>query len=160
MKRRAFLIQALLLLVILLVLCLAVLGRQPYNYSSARQTLKLAQARALAQAGMEEVRVKLNKDLSWRRLGEVGALTYLEEMRDPISGERVGAYRVTVNQEWSQPDFEILRLESEGMVGELERPEARLVISSLLDLRESARDGTGDPNPDFFRWLEWNERIP
>ena len=158
--KRGFLVQALLLLVLLFVLCLAILGRQTHSYSAARQSLLQAQARALAVAGVENLRVKLNKDYEWRRLGQVGAVSYVEEVRDPQGGTRVGAYRVTLNQVWSQPDFEVLKIESEGLLGDLEKPEARLVISALMDIRPEPRSGAGSENPDLFRFIEWNERIP
>ena len=157
--RRGYLIQTLMLLALLFVFCLAILGRQPYAYSTALQNSRLAQARALAMAGLEDIRVKLVKDYEWRRLGQVSAVSYVEDVLDPETNARLGSYRVTLNQEWAPLDYEILRIECEGILGNLDRPEARLVISTMMDIRVESRTGGGD-NPDFFRLIEWNERVP
>jgi type II secretory pathway component PulK len=95
--KRGFLIQSLLLIALLLVFCLGLLGRQPFAYSGAKQTSKMLQARQLAVAGMEDVRVKLERDYQTRQLGEVKTVSYVE---DVVSGsELVGSYHVTINQE-------------------------------------------------------------
>lgn len=46
------------------------------------------------------------------------------------------------------------------MVGESNAPRARYVIETVLDILPEHRNGSGNPNPDYFEWIEWNERIP
>lgn len=156
--RRGFLIQSLLLIALLLVFCLGLLGRQPFAYSGAKQTSKMLQARQLALAGMEDVRVKLERDYQTRQLGEVKSVSYVEDI---VSGsELIGSYHVTINQELQEPPFELLQIECEGLLGkDREHPESRVVISAVFDLCEKNRQGTGN-NPNFFRFIEWNERLP
>ncbi len=84
--KRGFLIQSLLLIALLLVFCLGLLGRQPFAYSGAKQTSKMLQARQLAVAGMEDVRVKLERDYQTRQLGEVKTVSYVE---DVVSGSEL-----------------------------------------------------------------------
>ncbi len=156
--KRGFLIQALLLIALLLVFCLGLLGRQPLAYSGAKQTSKMLQARQLALAGVEDIRVKLERDYQTRQLGQVRSVNYVEDVFN--GSETIGSYHVTVNQELQDTPFELLQIECEGLLGkDRQHPESRVVISTLFDLRKENRQGPGN-NPNYFRFIEWNEKMP
>ena len=102
---RAFLlITVLLLCVILLTMGLAFLGSRNSLYSATLQAGLAAQARALARSGLEDARVKLNKDLKFPVEGGTGQnfYVYTEEAFDG-GPNPIGSYRVEVDSTYCHP---------------------------------------------------------
>ena len=152
--RRGYVVISLLLLSLLLVICLGLLLRQPMGYAQATARQDGLQARWLAEAGVDHVRVQfMNDGVAWRN-HETAPVSYLEQV------EAVGHFRVTLDRRWEGPPYSLLRIESEGMVGSPSQPRARYVVEAVLDLLPVQRNGSGNPNPDYFQWIEWNERLP
>jgi hypothetical protein len=141
---------------LMMVLCLATLSRQPFHYRAARATLGLAQARSLAELGLQQFRAKWNHDGEFPPRPSAGSpsFSYSEEVLDPISSERVGSYQITVTDTWMDPPYEILKVISEGQLGPANNPVASYRIEALLDLsvepRLSRPVTTG-------QWIEWRE---
>lgn len=151
---------SLLLLAVLLVVSLGMLLHQPLSYHRAGRRVESLQARALAEAGLEHVRVQLMNDWrSWRQ-AEPEPISFTEHVRDPVTGEVIGAYRVTLDRRWEKEIYKLLRVESEGLTGPLSQPRARFVIQAVLDLNETDRAGGTAANPDYFRFIERIERVP
>lgn len=138
------------------------MSRQPLGQAGSKQYRLGLQAQQLALTGIEEMRVRLDRDYRWRDLGDTQAVSFLEQVLDPVDSSLVGHYRIQLNQKWQEEPYQLLRLESEGMVGSADRPTARYVIKATLDIRPFARPGSDQSvaNPDFFQWVDWDEFVP
>lgn len=157
MRRRGVLIPCLLLIALMLVLCLASLSRQPHLYRAGRAALAAAQARSLAETGLEEFRARWNHDQDFPPRPSAGTrrFTYSEEVLDPVSGERLGRYLVTVEDTWRDPPYQLFQIESRGEVGPAADPESRYTIAAKLDLCRDVRPGRSQAT--LGQWLEWRE---
>lgn len=159
MRRRGLLVPVLLIISLMLVLCLASLSRQPYHYHAARAAVGLAQARSLAEMGLENFRLKWNHDLNFPPLPSAGSglFTYSEQVNDPITSDVAGSYVITVDERWRNPPYEVLRVTSDGRSGPAAEPVAHYKIQALLDLSPVPRAG----RPlSVGQWMEWRELSP
>ncbi|MCA9790306.1 MAG: hypothetical protein KC910_00865 [Candidatus Eremiobacteraeota bacterium] len=149
MKRRGFLlILSLLLTVLIAIIALGLLSLRRSGYATSMAGVEAAQARCLAIAGMEDIRVKLAKDPFYPTgVGdEQVVFSYTEavtSLDDP--GRRLGTYRVTVDRSHRDPE-KVLRIESRGFVGGLRAEGAMFTIYGELDLSDFSfkvwREGT------------------
>ncbi|MFN8609355.1 MAG: hypothetical protein U0931_17585 [Vulcanimicrobiota bacterium] len=156
---RGILLMAVLCLIsILLLLCWGELGRQAEQYRAARLVSQSAQARGLALAGLQDFLAKWNRDYDFPPRPPQGAayFTYLEELDDFQSPEKIGSYRVTVDESYKLAPYKILRVTSEGVVGPSDRPQCLWRIVATLDVSPKSRTGIG-PNPHLGNWIEWRE---
>lgn len=156
MKRRGFaLVVSFLLLLVVFVLGIGFLGKRVALYKEALSTRSAGQARMAALAGLEDVRVKLEKDMKFPPLGssEQKVFTYSENLCD-LPGNPVGGYLVTVDKRLEQWPYAVIRLTSVGWSGSSSRPNAQRRIYAELDVSSLER-GTSNPNPNFFRFINW-----
>src|SRR5262249_32970139 len=99
-RRRAFLIVVVLfLLVLLITMGFGLLGSRSGQYQAAVQAEAAVQARALARAGLEDARTKLNRDLAFPPVSnfQENAFTYSEDFYDVSHSKYLGCYQVTVD---------------------------------------------------------------
>ncbi len=152
MKKRGFILaMSLLLCVLLLVLGVGFLGKRAAQSQAAAAEGLAAQARALAEAGLEDARVKLDKDLFFPPPGDVDQdhFSYQEELRDASGANRVGYYLVTVDEARRSapdpPDFHypsVIVVTSTGCVGQdPKQPQAAVTLRMEIDVDE------GEPGP-------------
>lgn len=105
MRRHGFiLVVCLLLLSLFLLGGMAMMGQRAAQYRGAAMLQKLARARALAEAGLEDFRVKLQKDQNFPPPGDQhqNLFTYSEIVTD-MANNRVGHYTVTVDSRYRTP---------------------------------------------------------
>ncbi|MEW6278397.1 MAG: hypothetical protein AB1758_07250 [Candidatus Eremiobacterota bacterium] len=143
---------SLLLLILLLVLGFAQLNARVAQYRAAREATSSVQALALAEAGLEDARVKLDRDADFPPRGAVDQLvfSYQEDVFDLDNATRVGSYVVTVDLRWRAPPASIVRITSEGQAGPPGAPTGRRRLTMEVDVAEFR---AGAPNPDLFRVL-------
>ena len=143
MKRRGFLLILSLLLCVFLLLCgMAFMGKRAAQYRGAFAMQKGIRARALAEAGLEDARVKLDKDVSFPPPGDRDQtlFTYSETVRDS-AGQVVGSYTVTVDSRWKVPQNppdpnspSVILVTSVGNLGgDPARPEATYALRMEID---------------------------
>lgn len=157
-RRRGMLIPVLFLITFMLVLCLAELGRQPDEYRAAQSAALSAQARTLAESGMEDFRLKWTHDYDFPPEYPEGSdlFTYMEEVRDFQTNQVIGYYRISVQGAWRWAPYEVLKVTSEGVVGASDNPTCIFGIQGLFDIKPENRTGAG-ANPNLGRWIEWRE---
>ena len=156
MKKRGFaLVVSLLLLLVVFVLGIGFLGKRIALYKEALSSRSAGQARMAALAGMEDVRVKLEKDVSFPPLGSADqeVFSYSENLLD-VSGNTVGGYKVTVDKRLQRFPYAVVRLTSVGWSGSSASPTAQRRIYAELDVSSLER-GTSNPNPNFFHLINW-----
>ena len=152
MRRRGFLlITALLAVVVLLLLGFGLLGSQAARFRGTPRAAESAQARALAMAGLEDARAKLENDVSFppAPAGEgQDVFSYSERMDLPGT---LGSYTVILDRSHEGPPYQVLHITAIGSLGRPDLPTAQHTLKAELDLSPVVR-GTSNPNPRFFRF--------
>lgn len=154
------LVVALLLTTILLLMGMGLVGKRSLEYSSIPALANRAQACALAQAGMEDARVKIEKDVFFPPVEGFAqtTFTYTEEVTDPDTGNRVGGYTVSVTVDKKQEPYKLVRIVSVGSAGpDVAAPVARYKIYAEIDVANEDRNNPGNPNPRLYRYINWRE---
>lgn len=152
MKRRGFLlITALLSVVVLLLLGFGLVGSQAARFRGVTRAAESAQARALALAGLEDARAKLENDVSFPP-APAGAgqniFSYSERMDLPGTA---GSYTVIIDRTHEGLPFQVLHITAIGSLGRFDIPTAQHTLRAELDLSLTVR-GTSTDNPRFFRY--------
>lgn len=159
-RQRAFiLILCLMIAVLLLVMGMGFLGKRSSQYRGSRLSAPALQAQALAEAGLEDARVKLLKDQDFPPEGadDQTVFSYTERLTD-LSGNPVGLYTVTVQTRDRDLPVGIIDIQSAGTVlDENGRPVAHRVLAAELDVAPTDRL-SGGPNANLYRYLNFQDR--
>ena len=119
-KRAIALATVLLMLAVLMTLALAVLTSKVMQYRGAVLTAEAALAQSLAEAGLEDARIKLSKDLAFPPLEaspQAVFFSYSEEVTD-FDGNRVGSYTVYIQELVAGAPDHTVRVVSVGTSGQ------------------------------------------
>lgn len=160
MRHRGFLLVSVLLItIILLTLGLAFLGKRAIQYRRVLHYEQAAQAKELAESGMNDVLLKLERDIDFPPIAvDQSAFSYTEEVN--IGGQRVGTYRVTIDGAYRFRPYSIWILTSEGLVGpNPAKPLARRKFRAEFDLQPYSRL-TGDvteKNPFYYTVIQFQD---
>lgn len=146
MRRRGMLlVVALLVLGVALLAGMGLMSSQVSNYRGVHAAQDAAMALCLAQSGLEDARLKLERDALFPPRGdgnlvqpdtgskpqEQSLFTYSEDLY--LSGKRVGSYRVSIDTSFV-PGYQFVRIISNGLVGLTEAPSAQRVLKVDLDV--------------------------
>lgn len=147
-------VLSLLLMVVLLLLAMGQLSAREAQYRAAIQASAAAQALTLAEAGLEDARVKLNRDEDFPPQGaeDQDLFCFSEVVLDLDDTTVIGRYDVTVDLRWAGGETRIIRISSVGLAGPVGAPLARRKLTIELDFSDTIR-GTTSANPDYFRIL-------
>jgi hypothetical protein len=159
-RRRAFLLLlSLLLTTLLLVVVLGFLGARSMEFASTTRIQQSAIAQALAEAGMEDARVKLEKDLFFPPINGFNQVhfTYTEELTDPDTGVLAGTFTVTVDTRRRASPYSVFLVQALGCAGARTNPTARYQIYAEVDCSITNRATGASPNPRLFRYINWRE---
>jgi hypothetical protein len=146
-RKRAFLLAMVMVLsLILLIFGMAYLGTRSRQYKSVQQASLEIQAQELARAGIEDARVKFDRDVQFPPTLAIGQYTfnYGEDVVD-ASNTYLGSYRVVVNMTYSRPPFSVAIITSTGFVGPASAPTGQHTYSAYLNLDPAGTYG-------FVRW--------
>ena len=157
-SRRAFaLLVSLAIMTILLILGMAFLYRQQAQYRSAAAAPYEAQARALCEAGMEDCRLKWQKDSHFppRDSDDQNFFSYRELLSDD-GGNPVGSFTVTIDFQLASDPYKIARVTSVGAVESSGQPLAQHKIMAEFDLSDVER-GTTTPNAKYYQYINWKD---
>lgn len=153
-RRGSLLIMVLLLLGILFALGLGFLSSRVSRYRASASSRAAVQAEALAYAGLEDARVKLNRDHSFPPAGaeEQPSFTFSEELAD-FDGQPAGYYLVTVDVLYGGSPYHLVRVTSTGAVGPRDRPLARRTFQTEW----SAQARAGPPAVEAGQWMNFRD---
>jgi type II secretory pathway pseudopilin PulG len=114
-QRGSVLVGVLLLSVVFLLAGIALTTQQRSRYAAVVAEAATLQALSLAESGLEDARIKLEKDPGFPPRGgpEQQTFTYTEEIRS-TSGQPVGSYTVTVDSTYLRGPFEFYLVRSVG----------------------------------------------
>lgn len=141
---------SLLLCLILFALGSGLLSKQSALYQGSLQQVRAAQARALAQTGLQDALVKLMRDYSFPPLDSEGqqVFSYTEEVRS-LDGNPAGSYNVQVDRSLARRPWQVLRITSQGRMGD-----SRCSLRGELDIALKQRSHPTLDNPDLFHWIQ------
>lgn len=150
------------LTLLLFVLGLSFLGKRATQYRRTNHAALAAQAKALAEAGMEDALLKFQRDLSFPPIStDQASFSYAEEMTD--GGVRVGSYTVTISGTYREEPYLVLLITAVGEAGDdPAMPAARRAMVAEVDISKLERidtdsDGIFDPNPYYRRVINFND---
>jgi len=158
--RSGFVLAACLLLtLVLFVMGAGLLGSRGSQYKSAVKSAEASRARALAEAGLEDARAKLEKDLSFPPPGgqDQKQFSYTEFVTDFGSAEPLGGYVVTVDTRMLSEPYQVVRISSLGFLGPAQAPLATRRISVEVDMSLENRVTGAAPNPNLGRYLNYRD---
>ena len=147
-RRGGFLLVfALLLTVIISLIALSLLQLRKAGYASSQSAVMAVQARAMARSGLGDVWTKISKDPFFP--GGIGDEQNTFSYREKVvrDGETVGSFSVVVDRSY-RFTHQILRIESQGVAGELTEQSATFTIYAELSV-----------DPDDFRFKTWQEGV-
>lgn len=160
-RQRAFmLITCLMLAVVMLVVVLGMMGsRGPHQEATASLRHHL-QALSLAEAGLENARAKLAKDVKFPPVPspEQPYFSCSEAVYD-IDNTVVGVFQVHIDQELEQAPYFVYRITSVGTLGDLARPLAQTRLYEEVDNCPFDRLDPAVPNPRRYQVL-LREELP
>lgn len=148
--RRAYvLVMVMFISLVLIVSGMAYLSAQTRNYQAAVTTIYAAQARGLAEAGLEDARSKLEKDPRFPPPAEEGQklFSYVETLTDIGGVGTVGSFEVSVEMSLADKPYYVAIVRSEGR---LQSGESH-VLRAEIDLCPFDRLDPDEPNPDAYR---------
>lgn len=172
MKRRpqAFILAlSLLLCVLLLVLGVGFLGKRAAQSAATASEALALRARALAEAGLEDCRVKLEKDMFFPPPGDEEQLifSYSEPVYSLLDGSLEGLYMVTLDlTRRSAPDPpdpifpSVIHVTSTGSLGDdADHPRAVVTLRMEVDLDEGKRSPTVTDPFYPMRITDWSDEV-
>lgn len=157
--RRGFLLVSVLLItMILLTLGLTFLGKRALQYRRASLAEQAAYARALAESGLDDALTKLRRDLEFPPLArDQAAFSYTEEV-NADSGERLGAYRVTIDGNHRFPPYSVWVITSVGESGaDPAKPLATRTLRLEFDLSAGLRGEPDKGNPNYYQVINFED---
>jgi hypothetical protein len=150
--RHGFLmITVLMLSLVLFTMGIAFLGSRSGLYQSSYRATLASQARALARAGLEDARAKLDKDAQFPPPGanQQNTYNYDEDVIDLVSGVYLGSYRVTLDNTANVTPYNVLKITSAGFAGPRSAPLASHIYTAYLD--------TSTTSPYYFQLVRFED---
>ena len=155
-RRGMLLIVALLVLGVALLAGMGLMTSQVSNYRGVQSAEDAAMALCLAQAGLEDARLKLERDPLFPPRGdgnlmdpdigdkpqEQSLFTYSEDYF--VEGKKIGSYRVSIDMSFA-PRYQFVRVISNGLMGLSEAPTAQRVLKLDLDISTTRNTTTFQP---------------
>lgn len=148
-KRGVVLILALLGIALLLLLGMGLLGSQVARFRAATRAAEASQARQMAIAGLEDARLKLERDIAFPPAPTLGQtrFSYSEDLTLPDGSP--ASYTVTVDLSYLKAPWFAYRVTSFGGVGPRDKPVTVHTISAEMSV---------DPaSPRNYKWLRWED---
>ena len=163
-NRGAVLIAVLILLVLILVMGMAILNVKSTQAKSSLLMRYSKMAKLIAQAGMEDARVKLCKDMDFppQPTRDEYCFSYSETLQYPGDSAPAGQYVVTIDLYRNDPALpgsydQTLLVTSEGIVTNPDGSvAARHRISAVFDTAQLER-GSINTNPYRYKFIDWRD---
>jgi hypothetical protein len=158
--RGALLIIALIMTMLLFGMGLAALSIASSKHKECIAIQNALVARSIAEAGMEDARVKCVKDIDFPPAGvaEETVFSYTEKLTDPENSSTViGDYVVRIDSSRATTD-RLLTIASTGCIrGKNNALIASRTISGQLDISPNIRSAAADKNPDLYQYVNWTD---
>jgi hypothetical protein len=159
MKKGSVLIASLFLTIILMILGMAFLAVKASQYKKSTMRKDYALVNSIARAGMEDARIKMEKDQDFPPPGDDDqkVFSYWEIFYDIDGITILGTYCVTIDSTMAAAPYQIVKITSIGFAGPLEKPVVKKKIEAELDIAQKMRTNPNVANPDYFKLVNWQE---
>ena len=150
--------MCLLLATLLLLVVLGMLGARGPHQEAAASHRQHLQALSLAQAGLEDFRAKLAKDIRFPPPPSPSqpSFSYSEGVYD-VDDQWVGSFQVRVDLSLNQAPYSVFRVTSTGVLGSADRPRATARLRQEIDNSLQDRSDPTQPNPKRHQVLTQEE---
>ena len=150
--RGSTLVVALLMISVLLVSGLGFLNQRRSQYEMAQKAGLQSAARALAEAGIEDFKAKLQRHVAFPPVAgeEQKAFEYIEPLENS-AGEVIGTYEVSVDYRYITSPFRVYLVRSTGRLGDIADPDATRTLEIEVDIHEETHTGT------YFEVVNWRD---
>jgi len=156
------LLVSLLLTALIATMGLGFVTSRQLRYAGTVRAVNWGQAKALAQAGMEDARVKIERDLDFppQRSEDQSKFSYRETLTDS-TGVNLGSYVVTIDLAHAGPPYHVLRVRSRGLVGPNPAlPTGTCTIYAEYDVRPVDPVTPNPRDSNQYRVINWVEDTP
>lgn len=163
-KKGAVLIVVLILLMALFVMGMTILGMKSTQAKNSRMMMHSVISKYVAESGMEDARIKLQKDLDFPPIDgrQTTSFTYNEPLSFPGDNNSVGSYTVTVDVSRCNPDDpnydQTIIINSKGEIKDgFGKVVSTHLITGILDASITDRNGNGSLNPFLYQYIDWQD---
>jgi hypothetical protein len=146
-RRGSALLIALMVAVIIFVAGIALVFQFRSDYQQRIQSSQWAQAKAFAQAGLEDFRVKLERDFNFPPRSDVEQTIF--EYREQIAPE--GGFQVRSDVSLRRDPWQLVLVRSRGYFGSVESPTLIVALEGEFDVSPVVR-GSTTLNPQAFQF--------
>ena len=148
-KSGFMLILCLLILSLLLVSGMGLMSVQKFRHRALGNDVLALQALQLAQAGLENARIKMERDQFFppHSAGDQLTFTFSEDIVS--GGVRVGSYFLTVDKVHAGAPYYTILLTSTGSVGPRDAPLAQRTLHAEMDKNPA--------NSTYWHWTNWQD---
>lgn len=148
-KRRASALLAVLFISILIFVAGATLVFQfRSDYQQRFQAARWAQGRALAEAGLEDFRAKLERDSNFPPLEDVEQTVF--EYAEEVPPQ--GGYAVSCDISLRKPPWHLILVHSRGYLGTATRPTLLVTLEGEFDVSPKVRGSNTLDNPHAYQF--------
>ena len=147
-RRGSALLIALLIAIVIFVAGIALVFQFRSDYQQRFQSAQWVQVLALAQAGLEDFRVKLERDPNFPPLSDVEQTVF--EYTEQIAPE--GGFQVSSDTSLRRNPWQLVLVRSRGYLGTSNSPTLVVALEGEFDVSAVQR-GTTSPNPKAFQFL-------
>ena len=162
-KRAFVLIVALFVVTFISMVAFAFLNSSSLELSTAMSVGLEQQALLLAQSGIADARVKLERDpLFPPPIGDDGTFfSYSEEVSDLAGGPVIGTFDVIVDHSYAEEPYYLVRLTSIGRLFR-QNQEIKKSVQAEIDVSPTDRRSghTTEVNPNLYKIVNWSEEGP
>ena len=157
-QRGSALLIALFIAVLLFVAGIGLVFLFRVDYNLRFQAAQWTQARALAEAGLEDFRVKLERDVHFPpdRDVEQTIFEYTEQISQ--SADLTGGFQIQSDVSLRKRPWNLVLVTSTGFLGSPDRPRVRVSLQGEFDVA-SLKRGTTTPNPRAFQFRQLTRNL-
>ena len=152
------LISTLLISALLVVLGMAYVGKRADQLKANFRTQESCRALEMARAGLESVRVKLDKDPEFPPVSQPGQVfSYSEPVYDLDETALLGRYEVTIDGHYLIAPYQLLRVRVLGTVEANGLVTAKRTILGEFDMAKYLRTNHSLPNPHYYDLVNFQD---
>jgi hypothetical protein len=124
------------------------------QYERGVLSAQFAIAGAIAESGLEDARIKLEKDPSFPPVSaDQPTYSYSEDVFDLDGATLLGSYTVSIDTTFNVAPYRIIKISSIGLAGPSDEPLAKKKIHAEFDMAQKRPDTAPTPNPNYFKFI-------
>ena len=149
-QRASTLVLALFIVLVIFIAGIGFLSQSSSQYKTASEIGRSTQVLAIAEAGVSDALIKLQRDWDFppRSAEDQVVYTYSEAIED-TNGTVVGSYQVAIDRSLIVNDQDLLIIRSTGRLGPAEKPLSERTIRVEFDMNQT--------RASYFQIVSWTD---